>query len=132
MTDTDKNYASIGALILRLSLGTMWISHALLKWFAFTMPGFARWLESEGLPGFMAWPVFSLELIGGLMIVLGLYGRYVSALLLPVMLVATWTHIPNGWMHTSTGGGWEYPLFLIFASISHALIGDGRYALRSN
>jgi len=132
MTSVDENFGAIGALILRLALGTMWTAHALLKWFVFTIPGFGGWLESEGLPTFMAWPVFSLELIGGIMIVLGLYGRYVSALLIPIMLVAAWTHSANGWVHTSAGGGWEYPVFLIFASIAYTLIGDGRYALRSN
>ncbi len=132
MTKVDENYSSTGAFILRLALGIMWIAHALLKWFVFTIAGFAGWLEGEGLPAFMAWPVFSLELIGGIMIVLGLYGRYVSALLVPVMLVAAWTHSANGWIHTSAGGGWEYPVFLIFASIAYTLIGDGRYALRSS
>ena len=132
MNTVDENYSAIGALVLRLARGVMWIAHALLKWFVFTIPGFAGWLESEGLPAFMAWPVFLLELIGGIMIVLGIYGRYVSAVLIPVMLVAAWTHIANGWSHTSTGGGWEYPVFLVFASIAHTLIGDGRYALRSN
>ncbi len=132
MTSVDENHSATGALILRLALGTMWIAHALLKWFVFTIAGFASWLESEGLPAFMAWPVFSLELLGGIMIVLGLYGRYVSAFLIPVMLVAAWTHSANGWVHNSAGGGWEYPIFLIFASIAYALIGDGRYALRSS
>lgn len=132
MINVDENYSAFGALVLRLALGAMWIAHALLKWFVFTLGGFASWLENEGLPAFMAWPVFSLELIGGIMIVLGLYGRYVSAFLLPVMLVAAWTHSANGWAHTSTGGGWEYPVFLIFASVAYTLIGDGRYALRSS
>lgn len=131
MTHIDTQNGETGAFILRLSLGVMWISHALLKWFVFTIPGFANWLESEGLPAFMAWPVFTLELVGGIMILLGLYGRYISALLIPVMLVAAWTHSANGWLHTSEGGGWEYPVFLVFASLAHVLIGDGRYALRS-
>jgi putative oxidoreductase len=118
-----------GALLLRLSLGVMWISHALLKWFVFTIPGFAGWLAQQGLPSFMAWPVFLLELLGGLAILFGFYGRYVSLALTPVMLVALWTHLPNGWVHTSTGGGWEYPLFLAASSLAHFLLGDGAFAL---
>lgn len=118
-----------GALLLRFALGVMWISHALLKWFVYTLPGFAGWLASVGLPAFMAWPVFLAELFGGLAILLGYYGRYVSAALVPVMLVAAWTHVPNGWLHTAPGGGWEYPAFLAAASVVHYLIGDGAYAL---
>lgn len=127
----DEAYGATGAMILRLGLGMMWIAHALLKWFVFTIPGFAGWLESQGLPALMAWPVFLLELTGGVMILIGFYGRYVSGLLVPVMLVATWTHASNGWLHTSEGGGWEYPMFLVIASIVHVLLGDGRFTLRS-
>lgn len=127
----DSSAAPYGALVLRTGLGTMWIAHALLKWFVFTLPGFASWLESQGLPAFMAWPVFLLELCGGLAILLGLYGRFVSLALAPVMLVAMLTHVPNGWLHTSAGGGWEYPAFLIVASLVHGLVGDGAWAVRS-
>jgi putative oxidoreductase len=79
----------------------------------------------------MAWPVFLLELLGGLAILLGLYGRYVSLALVPVMAVAMSTHVPNGWLFTSSGGGWEYPAFLVAASLAHSLLGDGACAVRS-
>jgi putative oxidoreductase len=128
---TDARLAPYGALIVRLALGMMWLSHAGLKWFVFTIPGFAGWLDSQGLPGFMAWPVFLLEALGGVCILLGFYGRQVSLLLLPILLVATSTHIPNGWVFTSAGGGWEYPVFLIAASIAYGLMGDGAFALRA-
>ena len=72
-----------------------------------------------------------MELVGGVAIVLGFYGRYVALLLLPVLLVAAWTHFPNGWLHTSQGGGWEYPIFLVVASFAYGLIGDGALALQS-
>ncbi len=132
MNIVDKTYDATAAMFLRMGLGIMWIAHALLKWFVFTIPGFASWLESQGIPAFMAWPVFLLELTGGLMILIGFYGRYFSAALIPIMLVATWTHLSNGWLHTSEGGGWEYPMFLVLASIVHILLGDGRFAMRTN
>jgi len=131
MNIVDETYGATGAMLLRLGLGVMWIAHALLKWFVLTIPGFAGWLESQGIPAFMAWPVFLLELTGGVMILIGFYGRYVSAALIPILLVATWTHVPNGWVHTSKGGGWEYPMFLVLASIVHVLLGDGRFAIRT-
>jgi len=131
MNNVDEAYGATGAMILRLGLGVMWISHALLKWFVFSIPGFAGWLEGQGIPAFMAWPVFLLELMGGVMILIGFYGRYVSAALVPIMLVAAWTHVSNGWLHSSEGGGWEYPIFLVLASIVHFLVGDGRLAIHS-
>jgi len=131
MTSIDERFGADAALLLRLGLGVMWISHALLKWFVFTIPGFSSWLGTQGLPTFMAYPVFLLELIGGIMILIGFYGRYVSAALIPVMFVAAWTHFPNGWLFTNEGGGWEYPIFLLLASIVHILLGDGRFAIRT-
>ena len=122
--------AALGAALLRISLGVMWIAHALLKWFVFTLPGTAGFFETVGFPGFLAYPVFAAELIGGTALVLGVYGRQASLALLPVMLAATWVHLPNGWVHTSSGGGWEYPVFLCVASVVHVLIGDGAYSLR--
>ena len=77
-----------GATILRLTLGAMWVSHAWFKISAFGVDGFAGWLDSLGLPGFMAGPVIALELIGGILILAGLYARQVSILLLPVLAVA--------------------------------------------
>ena len=127
----DHATAPYGATLLRVSLGAMWISHALLKLLVFTIPGLAAFLESKGLPAFAAWPLFIAEIIGGLAILVGFYGRHVSVLLLPILIVATFTHIPNGWVFTAPNGGWEYPAFLIAASIAHALIGDGAYALAS-
>ena len=120
---------ALSATVLRLALGTMWISHAMLKYSVLTMTGFATWLESQGLPGFMAWPVFMMELVGGFAILVGFHGRWSSLALLPIMLVAAATHVANGWVHTSAGGGWEYPAFLFIASIAHFLAGDGALAL---
>lgn len=128
----DPHTAPLGILVLRLSLAAMWLSHAMLKLMVFTLPGTAQFFESVGLPGVLAYPVFAAEVLGGVMILLGVYGRQVSLLLLPILLVAAWTHLPNGWVHTSKGGGWEYPVFLAVASLAYWLLGDGAYALKAS
>jgi putative oxidoreductase len=112
-----------------MALGAMWISHALLKIVVFTLPGAAKFFDSVGLPGFLVYPVVAAEIIGGVVILLGLHARAASILLLPILLVAAWVHLPNGWVFTATGGGWEYPVFLAVASVVQALIGDGTLAL---
>lgn len=127
----DEKLAPYGAFALRLALGTMWVAHALLKLFVYTIPGFATWLGTQGLPGAFAWPVFIVILFGGLAILLGIYARYIALLLIPILLVITWTHYPNGWLHTNPGGGWEFPLFLIVTSLACGLMGDGAFALKS-
>jgi putative oxidoreductase len=122
--------AEYGLLLLRLSLGIMWIAHALLKLFVFTLAGTAQFFDSVGIPGFLAYPVFAAELLGGITLVLGVYARQVALALAPVMAVAASVHFNNGWVHTSAGGGWEYPVFLTFALIALWLAGDGAHSLR--
>jgi putative oxidoreductase len=119
-----------GVTVLRLSLGIMWIAHAMLKLLVFGLPGTAQFFVSIGFPGFLAYPVFAIELCGGLALVLGLYARQAALALMPVMAVAASVHFSNGWVHTSPNGGWEYPLFLLMSSLSLWLVGDGAYALR--
>jgi putative oxidoreductase len=127
-----QNSTQIGASVLRISLGIMWIAHALLKLLVFTLPGTAQFFASTGLPGALAYPVFAAELLGGVMILLGLYARQVSLVLMPILLGALWVHAPNGWVFTAPNGGWEYPAFLAIASLSQWLIGDGVGTLRSS
>lgn len=117
-------------LLLRVALASMWISHALLKIVVFTLAGTAQFFVSVGLPGVLVYPVVAAELAGGTAVLLGFHGRIASLLLLPILLTAAWVHFPNGWVFTSTGGGWEYPVFLAVASIVHIIIGDGAYRLR--
>jgi putative oxidoreductase len=128
--NTMSQSSQFGVMLLRVSLGVMWIAHALLKFFVFTLPGTAQFFQSVGFSGFLAYPVFALELLGGIALVLGIYARQVSLALVPIMAVAASVHLGNGWVHTSVNGGWEYPVFLIFASIALWLIGDGAFSVR--
>ena len=130
ITSNTSKAADYGVALLRTSLGIMWIAHALLKLFVFTLPGTAQFFQSVGLPGVLAYPVFAVELLGGIALVLGIYARQAALLLVPIMAVATSVHIGNGWVHTSQGGGWEYPVFLISASIALWLAGDGAFSLK--
>lgn len=127
----DTKTAPYAALVLRVSLGLMFIAHSVwLKLVVFTLPGTAQFFGSLGLPPALAYVVFTAEVIGGLALILGVRTRWAAVALLPVLLGATWTHSGNGWVFSASGGGWEYPLFLIAATMVQALLGDGAYALR--
>jgi len=119
-----------GTLLLRVALGTMFIAHALLKYYVFTLAGTAQFFESLGLPGALGYVTFYAELLGGVLILLGVHTRYVALALVPVLIGATWAHAGNGWLFTAPNGGWEYPAFLTIAAIAQALLGDGALALR--
>jgi putative oxidoreductase len=118
-----------GLLLLRLALGAMWMSHALLKLIVYSLPGTAAFFESQGIPGALAYPVFGAEFVGALAIFAGVYARQVALLLVPILLGALAVHLPNGWVFTATGGGFEYPLFLVVASFVVWLSGDGGLAV---
>jgi putative oxidoreductase len=126
----DTRTAPYAALVLRVSLGAMYIAHSLLlKHYTFTLPGTAQFFESLGLPGVLAYLTFWAELIGGLLLVAGIGTRVVALALIPILAGATWVHGGNGWVFSAANGGWEYPVFLIAASLVLALLGSGRYAL---
>ena len=126
---TESRNAAYAALVLRLSLGTMFVAHALLKLVVFTLPGTAQFFQSIGLPGPLAYAVFAAELVGGLLLIAGVGARWVSIALVPVLLGATWAHAGNGWLFSAPNGGWEYPAFLTAATVVQALLGNGAYAL---
>jgi putative oxidoreductase len=120
LKDLDQN--RVGATLLRVSLGLMFIAHSvLLKYFTFTLAGTAQYFASIGLPSSLAYVVFAAEAIGGVLLVLGIGTRWVALALVPVLIGATWAHIGNGWVFSAANGGWEYPLFLIVISVVVAL-----------
>ena len=125
----DVRTAPYAALVLRVALGAMFIAHALLKYYVFTLPGTVKFFESIGLPGPLAYVTFWAELIGGVLILAGAWSRWAAAALIPVLIGATWAHAGNGWLFTAPNGGWEYPAFLTVAALAQALLGDGRFAV---
>ena len=126
----DHRTAPYAALVLRVSLGVMYIAHSLvLKHFIYTLPGTAQFFASIGLPAALAYLTFWGELVGGLALVAGIGTRIVALGLIPILVGATWVHAGNGWVFSAANGGWEYPVFLIAASVVAALLGDGRYAV---
>jgi putative oxidoreductase len=128
----ESNQTDIAAAILRTGLGVMFIAHALLKIFVFTVPGTVEFFQSVGLPGAFAYVTIAAELVGGALLILGVYTRIVALTLLPVLLGALWVHSGNGWLFTSANGGWEYPAFLALSAVVVAVLGGGRYTLRSS
>ena len=127
----ENRTAPYAALVLRLSLGVMFVAHALLKVFVFTLPGTVQFFQSLGLPGVLAYATVAAELIGGALLILGVQTRVVAAALIPVLLGAAWAHAGNGWLFSAPKGGWEYPAFLVAASVAQVLLGNGAYALSS-
>ena len=113
------------AIVLRTALGVMFVSHALLKYFVFTLPGTAQFFASLGLPGALGYVTFAVELVGGVLLVAGIGTRTVALVLMPFVIGASWAHAGNGWVFNAPNGGWEYPAFLSIATLLTALLGNG-------
>ena len=129
MTTTQQS--EYAALVLRLSLGIMYLAHGLLKLIVFTPAGTAGFFDSVGLPGWLAHPTIFAETIGGTMLIAGIYSRYVSLALIPALIGSIiFVHLSAGWLFSNQGGGYEYPLFLIAASVAQAFLGDGAYSVK--
>ncbi|WP_447554963.1 DoxX family protein [Vreelandella sp. EE22] len=123
------SYQPYATALLRVSLGVMALAHGLLKVLVFTVPGTVGYFESLGLPGFLAYLTIAGELGGGLALILGLYTRWVSLAMIPLLLGAASVHLDNGWMFSNEGGGWEFPIFWAVALLVQAGLGGGRFSL---
>lgn len=126
----DRDNAAYAALVLRITLGVAFIAHGLLKVLVFTVPGTVQFFGSLGLPAIVAYATIAAEIVGGALLILGVYSRWVALALVPVLLGAAWAHWGNGWVFSAQGGGWEYPVFWAMTLIVQALLGDGAYALK--
>jgi putative oxidoreductase len=127
----DPRTAPYAPLLLRATLGVVFIAHALVKPLVFTFPGTEAFFVEHGFPGWTVYPVFAVELVGGVALVAGIYTRVVALGLVPVVLGAFTVHWSNGWYFASPNGGWEYIAVLLAALLVQAGLGDGPLALRT-
>jgi len=126
-----KDYA---ALPLRLALGTVFIFHGLQKSFGLFggpgIKGFSGMLSGLNIPfpEAMAVIVAYIELIGGILLVLGILTRISSLSLLVIMLVSMLkVHLIKGF--SNMAGGYEYNLVLILVCLSLVISGSGKLSL---
>ena len=126
----DTNLTHYAATLLRVSLGTMALAHGLLKILVFTPAGTVGFFASLGLPAFLAYATIGIELVGGVALIAGVFTRYVSIAMIPILLGATYVHSSAGWMFSNEGGGWEFPAFWTVALVVQALLGNGAFALK--
>src|SRR6188508_2225016 len=122
-----------GILIARLVVGLVMAAHGsqkLFGWFGgYGIAGTGGFFESLGFrPGrFFAMAAGASEVIGGLLVALGLLGPLGPAMIVAVMIVAIATvHWPHGLF--AQNNGFELPLLNIAGAAAIALIGNGAYS----
>jgi predicted ester cyclase/uncharacterized membrane protein YphA (DoxX/SURF4 family) len=125
----DHVTAPYAALVLRLTLGIVFIAHGLFKVLVLGLSETAAFFVAHGFPEWLVYPVFVAEVLGGAALVAGFYTRVVAIALLPVLLGAFTVHWTNGWYFGNPQGGWEYIAVLVAALLVQAGLGDGAFAL---
>ena len=124
----DQRTAPYAALLLRLTLGALFISHLYWK---FAIRGFDQWwtgLHDAGYPTAVVIYVLCAEFAGALLLIPGILARWVSLFALPVMLGAAHFWLTRkGFFFTVAGA--ELPILWGLALIVQALLGNGACAL---
>jgi putative oxidoreductase len=125
----DQRTAPYAALLLRLTLGSLFISHLYWK---FAVRGFDQWwtgLHDAGYSTPVVLYVLCAEFAGALLLIPGILTRWVSLFAVPLMLGASHFWLSRkGFFFTAAGA--ELPILWGLALIVQALLGDGAYAVR--
>ncbi|WP_042347467.1 DoxX family protein [Bacillus massiliigorillae] len=125
------NKFEVSTLILRLILGITFFIHGLAK-FQDGIENIVGWFESIGLPGFMAYGVGLIELVGGIALVIGLGSRFVSALFIVLMAGAILkVKLAAGFLGNGQGAGYELDIALLALAIFIMINGSQMLALDS-
>ncbi|GHG01142.1 quinol oxidase [Deinococcus piscis] len=127
-TDTAQRTA-LALTILRVIVGLIFMAHGYQKFFMYTLPGTTGAFTEMGIPGasLAAPAVATLELLGGLALMLGIGTRFAAALLaLTILGALLMVHLKAGFFNP---GGIEFPLVLFGGAVALALAGPGAYAL---
>jgi putative oxidoreductase len=123
------NKFEIGTLILRVVLGLTFFVHGLVK-FQDGIENTVGWFDSIGLPGFLAYGVALVELLGGIALILGLFSRVVSSLLAIIMVGAILkVKLAVGFLGNGQMAGYELDLAFMAMAIFIAINGSKAYAL---
>ena len=118
------------ALLLRVLLGSLFIAH--LYWKLAILPGgLGTWwnnLLENGYPSFTPAYVLSAELAGALLLIPGVFTRYVALYAVPMMAgAAHYWLVRKGFYFTQAGA--ELPLVWLALLGLQVVAGDGAFAL---
>lgn len=115
---------NVGLLLLRWMTGIIFIVHGTQKFM--DMAGTGGFFQSIGLPVALTPVVAGVELVGGILLVLGLATRFAGAALTAVMIGAIMT--------TKLGQGYmdmEFDFLVLFAAVQPIFTGAGAFSLDS-
>lgn len=121
-----KRNVELGLFIVRVLTGIIFLLHGFSK-FQGGIGGTTGFFQSIGLPGFLAPVVAIIEILGGLLLILGLLTRIAGVALTVIMV---------GVLLTAKAGqpfmmGTEFDYLLLFTSLQLALAGSALLSVDS-
>ena len=128
---TARAAADLAPLLLRVTLGSLFIAH--VYWKLAVLPGgLNQWwsnFANNGYPWFVPWYVLSAELAGALLLIPGIGVRWVSLYAIPMMIgAAQFWATRNGFWFVAAGA--ELPIVWGILLVLQAMLGSGPYAVR--
>jgi putative oxidoreductase len=133
-----------GATLLRVNLGVVYIAHGGYA-LSLGVDAMAGYMPRMGFPAavgrWLAWYLLVVHLVGGALVLVGLWTRLAALLQVPIMLSAVFLlHLGQGFFlkvltvpsadgGRQIAGGYEYALLVLVATLGLALLGPGRLAL---
>lgn len=119
-----------GLLITRVILGVVLIAHGWEKFAINGIEGTGAFFDSVGIPGATAAAavVGAIELVGGILLILGLLTPLVAVLVVVVMIGAFFTVHAGSGVYVSNNG-WELVAVVGLAAAVFGLVGPGRYSV---
>ena len=122
-----------GKLVLRLAVGVLMLLHGIHKLLHGVdgIGGIGGMLAGMGLPTVLAYGVYLGEVVGPLLVILGLYTRLGALLMLGNMVVALALAHRAELFDIGPMGGWAIELqgLFLFGSLAIMLLGAGRYSV---
>jgi putative oxidoreductase len=123
-----SGHASLGVAGVRIMMGIIFTIAGYLKFFGYGLSKAIENFRGYGIPipEFFAPFIAVLEFGGGILLILGLFSRYLGALYCIEFIVAGWVQ----WVALGKGYmGARLELMLIVGGVLLATNGSGRYAL---
>lgn len=125
----------LSAFLLRLTLGVLILFHGVHK---LLHPDAISWMPGAlaqlGLPGFVAYGVYLGEVVAPVMVILGLYARIGSLVIVINMLFAFF--MAHTSMAFALGGNGGYALelqaFYLFVALALVFLGPGKFAINNH
>jgi putative oxidoreductase len=121
--------AQVALGLVRIVAGVIFMAHGYQKFFMMGIDGVTGFFTQLGipLPGIMAIVVPSLELAGGLALLLGVFARFIAVPLALDILTAIFTvHLGNGFFVPK---GVEFVTLLFAATVAIAVAGPGAFSV---